>query len=190
MIAWPFASRTQRPGATASAAHHSRGTGVMLRSGNEPMQRTIAILFVVTVKLGAGPAASWQNLAQLAAGQSIEVVKTDHTSVKGAFISFSDESLRVKSQRQEVAVPRAEVSRVLRMGTARAITWLGVAAGAGVGAGLGARAGENYESGTLAPAAAGVGAGIGALAGWVIGDLIGHSRATVYRLSKGNPSRH
>lgn len=153
------------------------------------MQRTIAILFVMTVKLGAGSATSWQNLAELAAGQSIEVVKTDHTSVKGAYLSFSDESLRVKSQRQEVTVPRAAVSRVLRLGTARAITWFGVAAGAGVGAGLGARLGENYESGTLAPATAGVGAGIGALVGWLIGDLVGHSRATVYHLSKVNP-RH
>ena len=154
----------------------------MLRGGNEPMLRTIAILFVVAVNLGAGPSASWQNLAQLAAGQSIKVVKTDRSSVKGAFISVSGEMLRLKSQRHEVAVPRAEVSRVLRLGTAYAITWIGVAAGAGVGAGLGARAGESYESGNLAPAAAGVGAGVGALAGWGIGKLIARGSATVYRL--------
>jgi hypothetical protein len=177
-----YRARMRRTVIVEKQTHRSHRTRVMLRGGSEPMLRTIAILFVVAVNLGAGPSASWQNLAQLAAGQSIEVVKTDHTSVKGVFISVSEEMLRLKSQRHEVAVPRAEISRVFRLGTAHAITWIGLAAGAGVGAGLGAGAGQSYESGNLAPAAAGVGAGIGALVGCGIGELIGHSRATVYRL--------
>src|ERR1019366_146844 len=95
-----YGGRMRRTVIVEKQTPRSHRTRVMLRGGSEPMLRTIAILFVVAVNLGAGPSASWQNLAQLLAGQSIEVVKTDHTSVKGVFISVSEEMLRLKSQRR------------------------------------------------------------------------------------------
>ena len=45
---------------------------------------------------GGGNGTSWQNLQRLAAGQEIEVTKTDGKPVRGAFIGFADQSISVR----------------------------------------------------------------------------------------------
>ncbi len=133
------------------------------------------------------PSTSWENLRQLAAGQEIEITKTDRRSLTGRFISFTDESIRVHGKRQDVTISRTDVSRVrLRPTGRRKYTWIGAGIGAGAGAGIGAAMGESLgnQSGgdfrNLKPAIIGVSAGIGALAGAAIGSVIGGRHTTIY----------
>jgi hypothetical protein len=135
---------------------------------------------------GGGNGTSWQNLQRLAAGQEIEVTKTDGKPVRGAFIGFADQSISVRQKQQEIAIPRAEVSRVRLRTTGSRYPWIGAAIGAGAGAGVGAGIGEGVakQSGgdfsNLKPAIIGVSAGLGALAGAVIGSLIEGRHTTIY----------
>lgn len=130
---------------------------------------------------------SWQNLKQLAAGQEIEVTKTEGRPVRGAFLGFVDQSISLREKQQEIAIPRADVARVqLRPAKRGRYLWIGAAVGAGAGAGVGLGIGEGVanESGgdfrNLKPAITGVSAGLGALVGAVIGSTIGGRHATIY----------
>lgn len=130
---------------------------------------------------------SWQNLKQLAAGQAIEVTKTKGRPVRGTFIGFVDQAISLREKQQEIAIPRADVSRVrLRPAKSGRYIWIGAAIGAGAGAGVGAGIGESVanESGgdfrNLKPAITGVSAGLGALVGAVIGSAIGGRHTTIY----------
>jgi len=139
------------------------------------------------MQAGDGGASPWQNLGTLAAGQQIEVERTNGTAVRGAFIGFTDQSLSVRRKLSEIAVPRAEVDRVgLRRAGYRKYAWIGAAVGGGAGAGVGAGLGEQVanESGgdfrNLKPAIIGVSAGIGALVGALIGTAVGNRHTIVY----------
>lgn len=147
---------------------------------------TIAILPATLAGSEDGPAA-WQSIRQLSAGQKIEVIKKDGKSLKGAFISFSDDSIRLGGKRQEVSVPRANVLRVrTNPDRGRRNTWIGAAIGAGGGLVVGGLLGERLanESGgdfaNLKPAAIGLSAGVGALVGALIGSAVGNRHTTIY----------
>ena len=135
-----------------------------------------------------GSVSSWQNLRQLTAGQEIEVDKTKGSPVRGTFIAFTDESISLRENQQETAVPRAEVLRVrLRPAGRGKYTWIGLAVGAGAGAGAGAgiaeglsnRSGGDFKN--LKPAIIGLSAGLGALVGLVVGSSLGGRHTTIYR---------
>ena len=123
---------------------------------------------------GGGNGTSWQNLQRLAAGQEIEVTKTDGKPVRGAFIGFADQSISVRQKQQEIAIPRAEVSRVRLRTKGSRYTWIG----AGIGEGVAKQSGGDFSN--LKPAIIGVSAGLGALAGAVIGSLIEGRHTTIY----------
>jgi hypothetical protein len=136
---------------------------------------------------GDGGATVWQNLGTLAAGQEIEIERTNGTAVKGAFTGFTDQSVSVRRKSQEIAIPRAEVSKVrVRRAGSRKCAWIGAAVGAGVGAGAGAGIGEgvaNKSGGdfsNLKPAIVGISAGVGALVGVLIGTAAGNRNTIVY----------
>ena len=154
------------------------------------MRRTTALaaavlLASVLLAQDADPR-SWQNLSRLAPGQAIEVVNTKGESVKGTFASVSEESIGLTGKSRNVAIPRAEVSRVrLRKGSKHIL--IGAVIGGGAGAGIGAAAGEglaqasggdfrNLKPGIIAAACA-----VGVLVGVLVGSLIGNRHTTVYR---------
>ena len=147
----------------------------------------IALLGPTLVAAGESNPTSWQNLQQLATGQKIEVIKTKNGPVRGTFISFADQSITLREKQQEIAIPRADVSRVRLLPAKRGrYRWIGAAVGAGAGAGAGAGIGEGVanESGgdfrNLKPAIIGVTAGLGALVGAIVGYALGGRRTTIY----------
>ncbi len=125
---------------------------------------------------------TWQNLRQLSAGQEIEVLKRDGKSLKGDFIGFSDESIRLKGKRQEVSAPRMDVLRVrANPDHRRRNTWIGAAIGAGGGLAAGAALSERLSDfQNLKPAAYGLPIGVGALVGALIGSVASDRHSTIY----------
>jgi hypothetical protein len=130
---------------------------------------------------------SWQNLGRIAAGQRIEVVKSNHETVKGEFISFVDESISLRVKQQDIAVPRAEVQQVQFAGSRKKAVWIGVAIGAAGGLVIGAVTASRAanESGGdfagLKPAITAAMGGAGALIGALVGSLVGGHHKTVYQ---------
>ncbi len=129
--------------------------------------------------------ASWQNLKQLPPGQKVEIVVKKGLPARGAFIAVTDESISIRTKKQELSVARADVKRVRRQrGSRSALIGLGVGAGAGAGLGAGVGEGLSHESGgdfaSLKPAIIGVTAALGALAGLLVGALVGGRNSTVY----------
>lgn len=146
-----------------------------------------ALLGPTLVAAGESNPTSWQNLQQLATGQKIEVIKTKNGPVRGTFISFADQSITLREKQQEIAISRADVSRVrLLPAKRRRYALIGAAVGAGAGAGAGAGIGASVanESGgdfkNLKPAIIAVTAGLGALIGAVVGSVAGGRHTTIY----------
>src|SRR5260221_2986825 len=151
------------------------------------MTRTIAALLTIAIlpATAAGSeedSAAWQNLRQLSAGQKIEVTKKDGKSLKGDFIGFTDESIRLQGKRQEVSVARMDVLRV-RTNPDRGLrnTLISAAIGAGGGLAVGAALSERLSDfPNLKPAAYGLCGAVGALVGALIGSVVGARHSTIY----------
>ena len=157
------------------------------------MRTAFATKFVaglIVITLGAPPSItagtpnrrSWQNLQQLNSGQQIEIMKTHGESVRGAFVSFADQSVTVRDSSQDITVGRPDIARIrLRSGKSRKYGWIGAAIGAGAGAGVGAGISQRLSDfSNLRPAIIGVTVGIGALIGAGIGLAIGGRHTTIY----------
>lgn len=156
------------------------------------MKLTAVLLAIVllnsTVASAAGDPASWKNLEQLQPGQPLRVNRVNNPSIKGALISVSADSLRLRTDHNELAIPRAEVVRVQRQsGSGHKAIWLGLAIGAGAGAGIGAGVAQGV-SGTsggdfanLKPAITGALTAVGALVGLAIGFTVDNRHSTVYK---------
>jgi hypothetical protein len=147
-------------------------------------------MMVLAVSLAAGDndQTSWQKLNRLTPGQQVEVNRRNGESLKGSFVSFSDDSISVRESQQDIVIPRNDVSRVrLRSRGRHKALWIGLAAGAGGGAAVGAgvAASVSNQSGgdfaSLKPAVIGVCTGIGAVAGLAIGSILDSRHDTIYR---------
>jgi hypothetical protein len=153
------------------------------------MERLCAILLTICLTAQIAPArdpasSSWDTLSGLKSGARIEVIRKTGEPVRGNFSRFSLDSITVTSKRQDVAIPRAEVSKVSvkRKGRAKCIGLaIGAGAGAGAGAALGARlaneSGGDLDLQSVTTAAA---AAAGALIGLGIGAVFDSGAATVY----------
>ncbi len=133
---------------------------------------------------------SWDNLQQLRAGQKIQVVDMNMKSLKGTFLTVSDEALSLQVGGDDVAIQRPDVFRVSsreknkRLRNALLGLGIGGAAG-GVGMWLAVREaqpisrfrGEYYDIAKwiFLPLGLGVGTGIGAAI---------PSHPTIYRATK------
>ena len=80
------------------------------------MKRVIETLLLLLLVPGFSLAQSsqnnWDNLKQLRPGQKIEVVDSSMKTLKGAFVSFSDEAISLQAGKGEESVVRANVARV------------------------------------------------------------------------------
>ena len=151
------------------------------------MQRLIWTLLLLVLVPGLGLAQTgrefWDNLSQLHAGQKIEVVDMKLKSLKGKFVSFSEESISLQVGNDQVSVERSNVLRVNSGHSKRgrnALIGLAIGAGAGlaVGAVLDSQAtGEFKDFGVLLGPPIGAGAGVGIWAAFA-------GYQTIYRASK------
>ncbi|MBI4459220.1 MAG: hypothetical protein HY648_04070 [Acidobacteria bacterium] len=134
---------------------------------------------------------SWENLNQIQAGQTIQVVQMDLKSRKGTFLRVSDEAIFLRVKGNDVNVPRADVLRVSRLdiGKRRRNMMVGLGVGTAAGMLIGAAVARPYfDEGTgFKPLAIILtGAGVGAGIGITLGASSGFQ--TVYRIERKQES--
>jgi hypothetical protein len=80
------------------------------------MRRIIETLLILLLVPGFGWAKSaqnnWDDLKQLTPGQKVEVVDSKVKTLKGAFVSFTDEAISLQVGKSEESVARAIFVRV------------------------------------------------------------------------------
>jgi hypothetical protein len=144
------------------------------------MKRLLAGVIAMSYPLIAADRdlSSWQNLQRLSSGQAIHVKKTNNESERGTFVSFDDQSIRLRTDRQESVIPRPDVAQV-RLRSHKG-TWIGAGLGAAGGALVGATAAPSSDPDLRRPAAAGA-AGAFALIGAWIGSVVSGRHNTIYK---------
>lgn len=146
----------------------------------KPLRITTVLAAAILITAILSPAAwaqeksedSWDNLRQLRPGQRIEVVNMKLQSFHGDFGGYSEEAISLRTDQDEVAIPRADVFSVRNRKRAHRgrNALIGLAIGAASGLAVGAVAGATYhEQGetrvfvsVFTPIGAGVGAGVAA----------------------------
>ena len=157
------------------------------------VRELLLAIMTPTLILAQSALDSWDNLKLLRPGQKIEVVDVSVRAFQGQFVSHSEESIVLRTDKAQVSVPRGDVVSVKnKEGPRRARNaWIGMAIGAAGGAAIGAIRGATYheegETGVFmlvwTPIGAGIGAGAGAMAPG--------RQVTIYRvrtLSDRNPA--
>src|SRR5208337_339593 len=80
------------------------------------MKRVTEALLLLLMVPGFGSAQSsqnnWDNLKQLRPGQKIEVVDTSMKSLRGPFVSVSEEAITLQVGKSQESIERAKVVRV------------------------------------------------------------------------------
>jgi hypothetical protein len=152
------------------------------------LARVVALLLAFSLLAGSadiGDSHSWSSLRELAPGTPVEIVTSAGKTINGSYVSYSEDSLKVRTKKQEVSLARTDVVRVRRRAGSKA-TWIGAGLGAGSGAGIGYAGGNqlhNTSGGDLGSGGgfAALGAGAGALAGALIGHFVANRHTAVYK---------
>jgi len=152
------------------------------------MKRAIKTLLILLLVPGFGWAKSaqdnWDDLKQLARGQKIEVVDSKMKTLKGTFVSVSDEAISLQVGKSEESVLRADVVRVSVRDTSHRARNMALASGVIGGIALIPSAiiigQQSNEGNSCAPCVAAIAAGFGG--GAALGAIPG-SR-TIYRVKK------
>ena len=152
------------------------------------MKRVSATLLLLLLIPGFGLAQSshdnWDNLKQLRPGQKIEVVDSSMKSLRGPFVSVSEEAITLQVGKSQESIERAKVVRVSVRDTSHRtrnmLLGSGILGGIALAAAavpLGASSNEGNSCGVcVAVIAAGFGGGAG------LGAIPGSRR--VYRIKK------
>ena len=152
----------------------------------------VAAIFSVSLQAQGPGKQSWENLNRLQVGQKIQLVQMNMKSMKGKFLSVSEDAISLRVKKNDGTVPREDVMRVtLKEKSKRGRNALfGAAIGAGIGAGLAvvpakrcANIGGILCSGIVAGLVAipiGIGAGVGAAI---------PSYPTMYRAKRKKPGK-
>jgi hypothetical protein len=127
-------------------------------------------LLVAGTAFGQAPAESWANLKVLHPGQKIQIVSMRLKSIEGEFLGFSEEAIMLRQGKDEVVLPRPDVSRVTTRGGRLRKSLINASIGALVGLVAGALS-DYYDdvdgsdsganSGKLGAMALGIGVGTG-----------------------------
>ena len=94
------------------------------------------LCFVSQLGFARGKKDSWQNLSRLRVGEKTEVVDFEWASVRGTFLSFSEDQILLRVDGAEVPIQRANVRRVVSR-RSRRLRNAAIGAAIGVGVGLG-----------------------------------------------------
>jgi hypothetical protein len=117
--------------------------------------------------------APWEALKSVPPGDEIKVSLRTGDTVKGRFLSASDDDLTLSRGKKTASVPRAEVARVYRLFSKSVVK--STLIGLGIGAGAGALIGKESFEGEIGEAELGaafigaIGAGVGTLLGYLAG---------------------
>ncbi len=147
---------------------------------------TLLLVLVPCLAVAQKPEDSWQNLSQLRAGQKIEVVDMNLKSLKGAFVSFTEEAISLRVNGDDVLVEKAKVLRVTDRTTARRgrNALLGLAIGLGTGFAVGAALDSSELSGGAQGAMKAGLTPLGGAVGAAIGAMKPSGARTIYRAPK------
>jgi len=145
----------------------------------------LLLLWVPGFGLAQSSQGNWDNLKQLHAGQKIEVVDSSMKSLRGPFVSVSEEAITLQAGKSQESIERAKVVRVSVRDTSHRTRNMMIGAALGVGAGLALTVPleiqQSNEGNSFVGAMAGVTVGLGG-AGLGLGAIPG-SR-TIYRIKK------
>ena len=142
------------------------------------------LLLAPALTLAQAAKDSWDNLRQLKPGQRIEVVDKQMKTLKGEFVSFTDEAISLREASGEQSVERVNVVRVSVRDTSHRTR--NMLLGAAIGGGIAVAAtvvplvANSNEGNSCGVCVAAIAAGFGG--GAALGALPG-SR-TVYRAKK------
>ena len=143
------------------------------------------LLLVPGLSLAQSSQNNWDNLKQLRPGQKIEVVDSSMKSLRGPFVSVSEEAITLQVGKSQESIERAKVVRVSVRDTSHRTRNMMIGAALGVGAGLALTVPleiqQSNEGNSFVGAMAGVTVGLGG-AGLGLGAIPG-SR-TIYRIKK------
>jgi len=127
---------------------------------------------------------NWDSLRQLRPGQKIEVVDSSMKTLKGAFVSVSDEAISLQAGKNEQIIARAKVVRVSVRDTSHRtrnmLLGSGILGGIALAASIAPLASSSNEGNSCGWCAAAIGAGFGG--GAALGALPGYH--TIYRVDK------
>lgn len=150
-----------------------------------PWRYLLSLTLLTGIGLSGADHSSWDNLRGLHAGDRIVVIQKGFKDSSGKFTQVSDEAITLQSGGKDLAIQRADVLRVSRLGHSHRVrnAVIGAAILGGIATAVAVPFGIylNNETGNGAtayaaiPAAAGVGAALGALA---------PSNETIYRAPK------
>jgi hypothetical protein len=152
------------------------------------MKRTklmlLCAILVPLLGMAQGSQDSWDNLKQLRPGQKIEVVDASMKSLRGPFVSVSEEALTLEVGKGQESVERAKVVRVSVRDTSHRtrnmLLGAGILGGAALAVGIPLAEFNHNEGHSNGVVAAVIAGGFGG--GTAIGAIPG-SR-TVYRVKK------
>jgi hypothetical protein len=98
--------------------------------------KPVLLCVVLVPVLGMAQSAqdSWDNLKQLRPGQKIEVVDTSMKSLRGPFVSVSEEAITLEVGKSQETIERAKVVRVSVRDTSHRTR--NMLLGAGIGGGI------------------------------------------------------
>ena len=152
------------------------------------MPTLLLLLWFPMFALAQSAKDSWDNLRQLRPGQKIEVEDMKMQSLKGRFVSLTDDAISLRVGKVEQAVARADVMRVSTRDTSHRTRNMLI--GSGILGGIALipsavlLAQQSNEGNSCAACAAAIAAGFGG--GAAIGALPGSK--TIYRAKPRNDS--
>lgn len=132
--------------------------------------------------LARGKMDRWDNLNRLQVGEKITAVDSNSTVHRGTFVSFSADSITLRTDGLTVPIQRANVQRVVshrprRLRNIAIAAAIGVGSGIAIGIPLWIAEGATAFPGALAPIVGG-GAGAG------IGAAVPFGSRTIYKVKK------
>ncbi len=142
------------------------------------------LVLAPTLTLAQSAKDSWDNLQELQPGQKVEVVDKRLKTLKGEFVSFTDEAITLREKNGEQSVDRINVLRVSVRDTSHRVR--NVLLGAGIGGGIAVAAtvvplaANSNEGNSCGICVAAIAAGFGG--GAALGAIPGNR--TIYRVNK------
>jgi hypothetical protein len=145
----------------------------------------LSVILVPVLGMAQSSQSNWDSLKQLGPGEKIEVVARSVESLRGPFVSVSEEAITLRVGKSQESINRAQVVRVSIRDTLHRTRNMLIGVAVGVGAGLALtiplEIQQSNEGNSIAGKMAGLTAVLGG-AGLGLGAIPGNR--TIYRVKK------